>query len=146
MTTRNLRFSYFPAIDAGEKRHAVAVMKELGIDYVASTPQSVADQWWFWGCKNVPTEMPAYLTVLDVSPKPWLTPLELAQLAMASRVSLVNTPNDAQEPHWEREDRVHNWRNHVSDEIEALWPTFTPEQRAALARQAQELADAERWD
>jgi hypothetical protein len=43
-------------------------MKDLGITYKVATPQSMADQWWFWGCENLPYPMPDYLTPLDVDP------------------------------------------------------------------------------
>lgn len=41
---------------------------------------------------------------------------------------------------------VHEWRTYISKEVAAMWSTFTPEQKQALARQAQELADREHWD
>lgn len=56
------------------------------------------------------------------------------------------TPDDYLHPDWDRVDKVHDWRNHVSDEVQDLWLTFTEPQRAALARQAQELAAREEWE
>ena len=64
----NLRYNYLTAYDSGEKRHAQAVMRELGITYQHGTPQTVGDQWWFWNCKNVPDVLPSYLSELDLSP------------------------------------------------------------------------------
>jgi hypothetical protein len=58
----------------------------------------------------------------------------------------VGTPSDYMEPQWERAGKVHDWRNHVGDEIAAMWSTFTAEQRAALARQAEYLARSEEWE
>jgi hypothetical protein len=58
----------------------------------------------------------------------------------------VDTPRDHLDPQWDQAGMVHDWRNHVSDEIMEMWDTFTPEQRAALARQAQKLASAEEWE
>jgi hypothetical protein len=55
-------------------------------------------------------------------------------------------PEDYAEPNWDEEERVHNWRNHVSEEVMVLWPTFTDEQKQALAKQAQFCADQEEWD
>lgn len=52
----------------GEDRHPQTVMRELGITYQHATPQSMADQWWFWNCENVPAELPKYLTPLDLNP------------------------------------------------------------------------------
>lgn len=57
-----------------------------------------------------------------------------------------DTPDDYMDPDWELSGRVHDWRNHVSDEVQAMWHGFTPEQRAALARSARRLARLERWE
>jgi len=59
---------------------------------------------------------------------------------------MTDTPDDYLNPDWERRQRVHNWRNYISEEVRAKWQTFTPEQRAALARQAEETSDHEEWD
>lgn len=56
------------------------------------------------------------------------------------------TPDDAQSPRWDLANRVHDWRNYVSAEVQAMWHTFTPEQRAALARNADEIAGREEWE
>ena len=65
----HLRYSYMVAdIDCKEDRHAQAVMRELGITYQHSTPQSMGDQWWFWNCENVPDPLPEYLTELTLDP------------------------------------------------------------------------------
>jgi len=64
----HLRFCMYSACDNKESRHPQEVMKSLGIDYQHATPQSVADQWWFWNCKNVPDQLPAFLTELQVDP------------------------------------------------------------------------------
>lgn len=56
------------------------------------------------------------------------------------------TPDDYLEPKWPEGGRVHNWHNYVTEEVQAMWSSFTPEQRAALARQADEIAGNEDWD
>lgn len=61
----NLRYDMNIAPD----KHPQEVMRELGIAYAVATPQSIADQWWFWGCTKVPTELPPYLTILNISPR-----------------------------------------------------------------------------
>lgn len=50
-------------------RHPVATMKELGISYQHATPQSMADQWWFWNCTGVPEVLPDYLSDLELDPQ-----------------------------------------------------------------------------
>jgi hypothetical protein len=55
-------------IDCSENRHPQVVMRELGITYQQATPQSIADQWWFWNCSGMPTVLPKFITELKVSP------------------------------------------------------------------------------
>jgi hypothetical protein len=64
----NLRYSLRKADDAGVKKHPQIVMRELGITYQIATPQSIADQWWFWNCAGMPDPLPPYLTELTVAP------------------------------------------------------------------------------
>ena len=49
--------------------HAQEYMRNLGITYELATPQSIADCWWFWNCKNVPDPLPAALRVLKIAPQ-----------------------------------------------------------------------------
>lgn len=66
---KHLRYDLTEAfMGCNESRHAQVVMKELGITYSHSTPQSISDQWWFWNCENIPTELPSYLTQLNLDP------------------------------------------------------------------------------
>lgn len=65
---KHLRYCFYAAFDSGENRHAQLVMKELGITYQHATPQSIADQWWFWNCEGVPEELPEFLSPLDEDP------------------------------------------------------------------------------
>lgn len=55
-------------------------------------------------------------------------------------------PRDYMQPEWHVKQRVHGWRNYINDELQAMWQSFTPEQCAAIARNAQALADDEEWD
>ena len=65
----HLRFDYMTAtLDCNEGRHAQEVMRDLGITYQHSTPQSIGDQFWFWNCENVPEQLPKYITELQVNP------------------------------------------------------------------------------
>lgn len=49
---------------------------------------------------------------------------------------------------WRREmgRPIHEWRVYVTDEVRALWHTFTPEQKVAVMRMADEMAGREQWD
>lgn len=61
----NLRYCYMTAgRDYNENRHAMEVMKELGISYKNAIPQTLGDQWWFYDCSNVPDILPKYLSYM----------------------------------------------------------------------------------
>lgn len=65
----HLKYSYMIAqLEYKEKRHTQEVMKELGIIYQHSTPQTIGDQFWFWNCEDVPKKLPKYITELNVNP------------------------------------------------------------------------------
>lgn len=49
----------------GNDKHAQEIMGDLGITYQHSTPQSIMDGWQFWNCKNVPEELPNYISKFD---------------------------------------------------------------------------------
>lgn len=59
-----IRFELQTAFNENELRHPQAVMKELGIKYESSTPQSIADCWIFENCTNIPKELPKYLVII----------------------------------------------------------------------------------
>lgn len=63
----DLRYCLYAAHDAGVNTHPQQAMQALGISYQFSIPQSVANQWWFINCRNVPDPLPPYLSemVLD---------------------------------------------------------------------------------
>lgn len=48
--------------------HPQQVMMDMGITYQYATPQSIADQWWFWNCENVPNDLPPFLEKMDNDP------------------------------------------------------------------------------
>ncbi len=52
---------------------------------------------------------------------------------------------DPEDPQWAAAGRVHDWRNHVSEELRTIWGTFTPEQRRVLAMDAEDRAGNENW-
>lgn len=61
---RHLRYDLYTA----PQGHPQTVMKNLGVRYLHATPQSIADQWWFWCCEGVPSPLPPYLSDLGVNP------------------------------------------------------------------------------
>ena len=58
----------------------------------------------------------------------------------------VGFGGDCLEPDWTRAERVHDWRNYISDDLRSLWDTFTVAQKLAIARNAEEAAGREHWD
>jgi hypothetical protein len=60
---QHLRMDCYYLIGNPEK-----VMEGLGITYQHATPQSIADQWWFWNCENIPEQLPDYIKPLQVDP------------------------------------------------------------------------------
>lgn len=66
---KHLRYDYMTAgMNCNETRHAQEVMKELGITYQDATPQSMGNQFWFWNCKNIPENLPEFITELNIDP------------------------------------------------------------------------------
>jgi hypothetical protein len=49
-------------------KHAQKYMADAGITYSLCVPQSIADCWWFFDCKNVPKILPEALSVMKDIP------------------------------------------------------------------------------
>jgi hypothetical protein len=60
--------------------------------------------------------------------------------------SVPNKPDDWRHPQWQNAQKVHDWRNHVCQEVRDAWLTFTPYQRAIVAANAKHEADNEEWE
>jgi hypothetical protein len=58
----------YGAWDAKVDEHPEDVVAELGIRWQKAVPQSIADQWWFFNCENVPDQMPPFITELGLKP------------------------------------------------------------------------------
>lgn len=54
--------------------------------------------------------------------------------------------NNLDNPEWDKAGRVHDWRNYVGKEVQAMWATFSDEQKQALYKQADDIAGREDWD
>jgi len=64
----HLRYDCYGACLDGECRHPQAVMRELGLSYQHATPQSIADQWWFWNVEGDTENLPSFLSEMDNDP------------------------------------------------------------------------------
>lgn len=49
-------------------------------------------------------------------------------------------------PEWAKVGKVHDWRNHIPENVQTMWETFTLEQRQALVEWGESLASQEHWD
>lgn len=49
-------------------------------------------------------------------------------------------------PDWDGATKVHEWRNHVPDELKKMWFELSTEARVVLYYMAEKLASAEEWD
>ena len=49
-----------------ENEHPQVHLKKLGVKYIHATPQSIADQWWFWNCENLPEKLPDYMNKIKI--------------------------------------------------------------------------------
>jgi hypothetical protein len=53
---------------------------------------------------------------------------------------------DLDDPGFDKAGRIHDWRNYVGEHVRARWETIPIELRAAIAADAQTLADREDWE
>ena len=58
----------------------------------------------------------------------------------------LDPPHDWEQPDWGTEDRVHNWRNYASEDLEIEWPNMTGRQRLIIAAALNDIAGREHWD
>lgn len=55
-------------------------------------------------------------------------------------------PMDYSKPLWNVYEPVHCWRNYVTEDLQDLWPTFTEQQKIALALCFEDLASREEYE
>ena len=51
-----------------------------------------------------------------------------------------------EDPEFDKAGKVHDWRNHVGEQCQRKWPTFSLDVRLAIATDAQVMAEAEEWE
>lgn len=54
--------------------------------------------------------------------------------------------DDYLNPEWDKAGRVHDWRNYISDQLKAIWHTFTKVQKHAIYQNADAIAGNEEWE
>lgn len=55
-------------------------------------------------------------------------------------------PRDYENPEWDVKEKIHNWRNYISEDLQKIWFSFTSEQKVKIAANADIMADREDWD
>lgn len=50
------------------------------------------------------------------------------------------------DPEFDKARKVHDWRNHIPEEIKTVWPTLTDREKQLLIYTADIEASAEQWD
>ncbi|CAM8556397.1 hypothetical protein SPM19_11825 [Enterobacter hormaechei subsp. xiangfangensis] len=53
-------------------KHAMNVIKELNITYRAVVPQPLGECWIFYGCENIPEQLPASVSVWDMNDRDFI--------------------------------------------------------------------------
>ena len=55
--------------ELGDAPHPQVAIQELGIKYQSFEPKAVFDCWYFYGCENVPDDLPPWLLKTDTANK-----------------------------------------------------------------------------
>lgn len=55
-------------------------------------------------------------------------------------------PSDWDNPQWDVEDKVHNWRNYASEGLQREWQGFTGRQKIIISSNLDYIAATEHWD
>lgn len=50
------------------------------------------------------------------------------------------------DPRWDKAGRIHDWRNYATEELKAIWHTFTIKQKQVIYHLLNELASREEYD
>lgn len=58
----------------------------------------------------------------------------------------LTPPSDWQNPKWEVEEKVHNWRNYASEDIKQSWLEMSGKHRLIIAACLDDIAGNEEWD
>ena len=70
---KHLRLCQRTAYDYFKKSiHPEIIVLNAAIIYKVAIPQSIADQWWFLNCNNIPDELPDYLSYIKISKSNYL--------------------------------------------------------------------------
>ena len=65
---------------------------------------------------------------------------------MQNENTTMHEPYNYKNPEWDKAQKVHDWRNYISEKLCEMWDTFTDEQKLAIAENAEEQANSEEWE
>ena len=66
--------------------------------------------------------------------------------AFACVIRDINIPDDFLNPNFKKTEKIHDWKNHVDDEVGEIWESFTISQKVVLSKVARKKAMQEDWD
>lgn len=79
----------------------------------------------------------------------WFTPqavLAMIDMMEVAPVLEKGVPRDYEAPNWLGKNRLYEWKNYISAEIQQLWDTFSPAQKVELSKAANHKALSESWE
>ena len=72
--------------------------------------------------------------------------MEAGEQEYNNLVERLNPPGDWSNPDWGLKDKVHNWRNYASEDLQAEWLMMSGKQRMIVSACLNEIADNEIWE
>lgn len=72
--------------------------------------------------------------------------IEAGQLELDQLLEEFNPPSDWDNPKWYEYEKVHCWRNYISDAMIKEWPNLTGRQKIKLSKCFEDIANQETWE
>jgi len=72
--------------------------------------------------------------------------MECAEAEYNDLCERLSPPSDWQNPKWEVEDKVHNWRNYATEDVQRSWLEMSGRHRLIIAACLDDIAGMEEWD
>lgn len=58
----------------------------------------------------------------------------------------IQYPREWENPNWDEKNRIHNWKNYISDDLRQYWQNFSDKEKKMIAANAEGIASNEEWD
>ena len=72
--------------------------------------------------------------------------MESGQNELDELIDEFNPPGDWSSPKWEKDDKVHSWRNYANAGIIRDWHDFNWRQKIMISAMLNDIAGQEEWD